>query len=94
MAQRSAVPSPKVRVPVAPATLIPRERLLRLLDTRVPVQGGTVPDVTLLSAPPGSGKTTLLSTWASRQGGMQDAPPAGRCVAWATLDNDDNDIFL
>lgn len=91
LAARITVPAPKVRVPLASTTLIRRDRLLRLLETEAPDE--PAPDVTSVCAPAGSGKTTLLATWA-RQGHPDTAASGTRPVAWATLDADDNDVFL
>ncbi|MDQ2904797.1 MAG: LuxR C-terminal-related transcriptional regulator [Chloroflexota bacterium] len=61
--------------PPPQAALIPRERLLALLDA------GLERKLTLLSAPAGSGKTTLLTQWlAARK----------RRVAWLSLDSEQN----
>jgi LuxR family maltose regulon positive regulatory protein len=56
---------------------VPRLRLTRRLDR------GAEAALTLVSAPAGFGKTTLLSDWL--------AAPAGRSVAWLSLDQRDND---
>jgi LuxR family transcriptional regulator, maltose regulon positive regulatory protein len=66
----------KCMIPPLRAQLLPRERLLGVLD-----QSRSVP-LTLLSAPAGFGKTTLLSTWARESSGQ---------IAWLTLDEQDND---
>jgi LuxR family transcriptional regulator, maltose regulon positive regulatory protein len=70
----------KFLVPVASHALIPRARLMALLDTcpRRPL--------TLVSTPAGFGKTTLLSEWvrALSQESIQ--------VAWVSLDEEDNEL--
>jgi len=70
----------KFFVPVASHALIPRPRLMALLDTcpRRPL--------TLVSAPAGFGKTTLLSEW------VQALSPESIRVAWVSLDEQDNDL--
>lgn len=60
-------------VPPTPAHLVPRERLLTLVDR------GVRGPLTLVSASAGTGKTTLVSSWAGR-----DSAPGP--VAWLTLD--------
>ncbi|MGD2078385.1 MAG: LuxR C-terminal-related transcriptional regulator [Chloroflexota bacterium] len=67
----------KLYIPRPRANLVPRPRLVGLLEED---ERGKL---TLVSAPPGFGKTTLLSNWA-RQG--------KRPVAWLTLDERDNDL--
>lgn len=70
----------KFFVPVASHALIPRPRLMALLDTyprRL---------LTLVSAPAGFGKTTLLSEW------VQALAPESIRVAWVSLDEQDNDL--
>ena len=62
--------------PPLQADLIPRARLLALLDA------GLERRLTLLLAPAGSGKTTLLTQWLA--GRKQE-------VAWLSLDNEQND---
>lgn len=62
--------------PPLQAALIPRTRLLAMLDA------GLERRLTLLSAPAGSGKTTLLTQWlAGRE----------QQVAWLSLDSEQND---
>jgi len=78
----------KFVVPVASHALIPRPRLMALLDTcpRRPL--------TLVSAPAGFGKTTLLSQWVQTlsNDGYSRGDPCGRPgVAWVSLDEQDND---
>lgn len=86
--QRAAVPSPKVRVPVASTTLVMRPRLLGLIGT--PSDEYSIrPDLTFLCAPAGSGKTTLLAEWAQHRRRRGDAT-----VAWVSLESGDNDIHM
>src|SRR6266700_7037974 len=66
----------KVTIPPVRSVLLPRSRLLEVLE-----QSRSVP-LTLLLASAGFGKTTLLSAWASQRTSQ---------VAWVTLDNQDND---
>jgi LuxR family maltose regulon positive regulatory protein len=70
----------KFFVPFASQALIPRPRLMALLDTcpRRPL--------TLVSAPAGFGKTTLLSEWA------QALSQESVLVAWVSIDEQDNDL--
>lgn len=70
------LPETKLSHPRLPLALVLRERLLNDLDATLKHR------LTLLSASAGWGKTTLLSAWASRQPYM---------VAWASLDDLDND---
>ncbi len=69
----------KFVVPAASHALIPRPRLMALLDTcpRRPL--------TLVSAPAGFGKTTLLSQW------VQALPQESIPVAWVSLEEQEND---
>jgi LuxR family transcriptional regulator, maltose regulon positive regulatory protein len=77
--QQHVLLQPKLHPPRLHASLIPRERLLALLDT------GLEHQLTLLSAPAGFGKTTLVRAWmAARETSL---PP----VAWVALDAGDND---
>ncbi len=73
--------APKLQLPRLPATLVPREHLLKRLD--MGLQG----KLTLLSAPAGFGKTTVVSQWIDRQRKRQQHAP----VAWLSLDPGDND---
>ncbi|UCD38255.1 MAG: helix-turn-helix transcriptional regulator [Fidelibacterota bacterium] len=75
-AERYPLLATKLFVPPLRADLVPRRRLMALLDE------GTDRSLTLISAPAGYGKTTLLNEWVHR-----DHKP----VAWLSLDPDDND---
>jgi LuxR family transcriptional regulator, maltose regulon positive regulatory protein len=68
----------KIVVPTSRGRVVARPRLFRLL-----ADGARYPLVTLV-APAGWGKTTLLSTWLH-------ASAPGRCVAWLSVDHEDND---
>ncbi len=70
--------APKLHLPPLHPSLIPRERLLVLLDRALEHR------LTLVSAPAGSGKTTLVRQWVAQQ---QQGPP----IAWVSLDSGDND---
>ncbi len=62
--------------------VVPRPRLIERLNT------GLDGRLTLVSAPAGFGKTTLLSEWIHASGATQASPLQ---VAWASLDEGDND---
>ncbi len=66
----------KLYVPPLRPGLVPRPRLIELLDE------GVTRKLTLISAPAGFGKTTLISEWIQQ---------CGRPVAWLSLDGGDND---
>jgi LuxR family transcriptional regulator, maltose regulon positive regulatory protein len=74
---RQRVPGTKLAIPTPPSRLVPRPRLLAMLDNARDTM------VTLLSAPAGAGKTLLLAEWV-RERGPDD-------TAWVSLDSDDND---
>jgi LuxR family maltose regulon positive regulatory protein len=69
LATKLFIPSPRERV-------VPRPRLLELLDRSLRAQ------FILVSAPPGFGKTTLLSSWLAK---------GEFAAAWVSLDSGDND---
>ena len=69
----------KFFIPSSSHALIPRPRLIELLNTSLECP------LTLVSAPAGFGKTTLLSAW------VQSLPPERPQVAWVSLDEGDND---
>src|SRR5512146_1538907 len=73
-----AVPllSTKLYIPAPRPGVVPRPRLIHLLDA------GRDGKLTLVSAGPGFGKTTLLSEWIAA---------LGRPAAWISLDRSDND---
>ncbi|HEX6507115.1 MAG TPA: LuxR C-terminal-related transcriptional regulator [Chloroflexota bacterium] len=66
----------KLHVPRARPTLVPRPRLMEMLDQVMERK------LCLVSAPAGSGKTTLLTEWIAR---------CRISVAWLSLDDVDND---
>ncbi|MGW6442756.1 LuxR C-terminal-related transcriptional regulator [Lentzea sp. NPDC055074] len=67
---------PKFRVPVSAVPLVPRDRLVSVVDDHV----AAVP-VTLVTGPAGCGKTTLLAEWARQR---------LHRVAWLSLDEHDS----
>ena len=73
----------KLFAPARRSQLVARPRLADQLDTTLDESHR----LTLVSAPAGFGKTTLLAEWLS-------AVPAGRSVAWLSLDQRDNDPAL
>jgi LuxR family transcriptional regulator, maltose regulon positive regulatory protein len=68
----------RLRVPPTPRHVVPRKRLVDLLERDVPSHR-----LTLVSGPAGYGKTTLLSQWAN----TRTIP-----VAWLSLSTDENDV--
>ena len=72
----------KFFIPASSHALIPRPRLIELLNTSLECP------LTLVSAPAGFGKTTLLSTW------VQSLPPERPRIAWVSLDEGDNEPVL
>src|SRR6266571_9246384 len=68
----------KFFIPSSSHTLIPRPRLIELLNMSLACP------LTLISAPAGFGKTTLISTW------VQSLPPERPPIAWVSLDEGDN----
>jgi LuxR family maltose regulon positive regulatory protein len=69
----------KVSLPILRSTLVPREKVLRLL--REGLQGGHL--LTLVSAPAGYGKTTTIRMWVEE---------AGCSIAWISLEESDSDL--
>jgi LuxR family maltose regulon positive regulatory protein len=87
------VPLPKIQVPTRAAALVTRPRLL---DDVAPPAGRhaavgreRADGVTLLCGPAGSGKTTLLVDWARHRRRDQNT-----AVAWVSLSDDDNEVFV
>jgi len=72
----------KFFIPSSSHALIPRPRLIELLNTSLECP------LTLVSAPAGFGKTTLLSTW------VQSLSPERPRIAWVSLDEGDNEPVL
>ena len=70
----------KLRPPVLKSDLVPRQRLIRLLD------GALSARLAVLSAPPGFGKSTLLGQWIAA---LKDRDAA---IGWLALDQDDDEI--
>ncbi len=70
--------SAKFAIPFTPNSLVPRNRLLKKMDTSLQHK------FILISAPAGFGKTTLLKQWCS-----QSPHP----TAWLTLDEGDSDLM-
>jgi LuxR family maltose regulon positive regulatory protein len=68
----------KLRLPVPGAALVPRPRLLPLLNA------GRDRRLTLVQAPAGFGKTTLIAAWCASE-------QARRTAVWIALDPDDDD---
>jgi LuxR family transcriptional regulator, maltose regulon positive regulatory protein len=66
----------KLHIPPTRPDLVPRTRLIEILDRPSPGK------LTLVSAPAGFGKTTLVASWAQRN---------PKAVAWVSLDAGDND---
>jgi LuxR family transcriptional regulator, maltose regulon positive regulatory protein len=75
-----ALVTTKLRAPRTRPKLVERPRLLKALDR------GEGRALTLVSAPAGFGKTTLLAEW------LDDRSDDGRCVAWVSLDENDNEL--
>src|SRR5260370_12184289 len=69
----------KFFVPASSHALVSRARLLALLDE------GLSRPLILVSAPAGFGKSTLVASW------VQSRPTGSPPVAWATLDEGEND---
>lgn len=84
----SPVAAAKTSIPTLRADVLVRERLLTLLDESVATLSDDQP-VTLVCAPAGWGKTTMLASWARRRTERADV-----CVAWVSLDREDNDAFV
>jgi LuxR family maltose regulon positive regulatory protein len=85
--QISGILNTKLNIPPRRPKLIPRPRLMKLLNN------GRYRRLTLISAPAGYGKTTLISDWAEAlQSKPTDAGQVEHKVAWYSLDEDDNDL--
>jgi LuxR family maltose regulon positive regulatory protein len=75
----------KLYAPAPRGRVVPRSRLLRVIDTLLePGQR-----LALVSAPAGFGKTTLSSSWTAAVTGGVDHVLG---VAWVPLDEADNDL--
>src|SRR5512138_1319918 len=66
----------KLLIPPVRLEMVPRGRLVHLLDRAEPRR------LTLVSAPAGFGKTTLVAAWARQ---------SPKSVGWISLDEGDND---
>jgi LuxR family maltose regulon positive regulatory protein len=86
--RRIPVAEAKVRIPVCTSAALVRGQLHDLLDSAVAI-GAADTTVTVVCAPAGAGKTTTLATWVRRRIECGDS-----CVAWVTLDAEDNDPAL
>src|SRR5512135_2128818 len=69
----------KFHAPPVPPHLVPRQRLLALVDE------GVSRHLTLISAPAGFGKTTLLSEWRASSAGQRWP------LTWLSLEEGDSD---
>jgi LuxR family maltose regulon positive regulatory protein len=84
----------KLHIPPVRAESVARPRLIERLNA------GLEHKLTLISAPAGFGKTTLLSEWvhstlaqpSAPKGAASAARECGPCIAWVSLDDDDNDL--
>lgn len=74
----SSLVATRFRIPPRPRHVVPRERLVGLLEREVPSHR-----LTVVSGPAGFGKTTLLSQWAT----SSTIP-----VAWLSIGPDENDF--
>jgi LuxR family maltose regulon positive regulatory protein len=72
---------PKFHLPPLHPSLVPRKRLLALLDRALEHR------LTLVSAPAGFGKTTQVRQWVAQRSKQPHVPP----IAWVSLDRGDND---
>ena len=82
----AALLSTKLRIPAARPAAVTRPRLTARLTEGLRLGRR----LTLVSAPPGFGKTTLIREWAGALASSADAG-AARCVAWLSVDEEDND---
>lgn len=71
----------KSRIPIPTSNLVPRSRLLAVLDTCL----NPNVQVMLVAAPAGAGKTTLLAQWLGHLPGDMEA-------GWLSLDEGDNSL--
>ncbi len=83
----------KFYCPLPSPNLVPRTRLLTLLNNGLFHGDGFLRKLTLVSAPAGYGKTTLISAWLAGTDTSQ-FPPHDSKVAWLSLDEGDNDPTL
>ena len=73
----------KLQLPRLQKSLLPRERLLNMLDEVLEHR------LTVISGPAGYGKTTLINQWVASRGTRADFPR----VASVLLDDGDNDAI-
>src|SRR5262245_39482189 len=71
----------KLSVPPIRHDWVARPRLIKQLDQ------GLGRKLTLISAPAGFGKTTLITSWLHR---LDDRQQQATCIAWLSLEEDDN----
>ena len=88
---KSSLLSTKLFLPAPGSNLVPRQRLIWLLNA------GLNRKLTLVSAPAGFGKSTLLSAWTRQveECVSEKTPkraPQKMQVAWLSLDEGDNDL--
>ncbi|MBI9045221.1 MAG: hypothetical protein JEZ06_12095 [Anaerolineaceae bacterium] len=77
----SSLLTTKLHIPLPRADLVPRSRLINLLNTSLEYK------LTLISAPAGFGKSTLLSSWVNQIGSEVG-------VSWLSLEDSENDLPL
>lgn len=75
----------KFHIPIQPASLVGRPRLLNILQRGLEENR----KLTLVSAPAGYGKTTLVAEWAA--GLRSGAAKTQTTTAWLSLDEADNE---
>jgi LuxR family maltose regulon positive regulatory protein len=77
----------KVNPPPVQTQLVPRPRLLTILNAALGTNTGPGRKLTLISAPAGFGKSTLLGQWLASLA-EQPAPQ----IVWLSLDSGENDL--
>ncbi|MCA9847253.1 MAG: AAA family ATPase, partial [Dehalococcoidia bacterium] len=85
---------PRAAVPLLQTKLYPprwREGLVPRPELVARLERGASGRLTLVSAPAGSGKTTLLGEWLAEHPSSSKTP-AGREIAWLSLDAADSDL--
>jgi len=78
----------KLFIPATRPELVPRPRLLELINEELLQNQGFGRKLSLISAPAGFGKTTLVTDWLQTIGEEESTPIN---VAWLSLDEADND---
>ena len=81
----------KLYRPLPSPNLVPRPRLLNLLQGNLEQAGGFTRKLTLVSAPAGYGKTTLVAEWLDH---WEKETGSAQRIAWLSLDEGDNDPTL